>query len=267
MRGIGPRGLSISLGVLWLVDAALQAQPFMFTRGFARMVIRPTAAGQPAAVAASVHWGAHVIVAHPAAWNAVFVGVQFLLGFGLLRRRTTRLALAGSIAWALGIWWFGEGAGGLLSGVGILEGAPGAALLYAAVAVLAWPREHAARSFSDRTTQAVWTGLWAAAVVTEIAGSHTTSDAAVAAGAALIVLTAVVHDSTFRRISVAGGLSLAILGWALVQHFGQLASGQATDVGTGPIIVLIGLALLRTTTVPTTSTVPAAVRGQTVPAL
>jgi hypothetical protein len=51
-----------------------------------------------------------------------------------------RAALAASIVWALAVWWFGEGLGGVLSGLASpLTGAPGAVILYALLAVLAWP--------------------------------------------------------------------------------------------------------------------------------
>ena len=47
------------------------------------------------------------------------------------------LALAASIAWALAVWWLGEGLGGVLTGAASpVTGAPGAALLYALAAVL-----------------------------------------------------------------------------------------------------------------------------------
>ena len=46
----------------------------------------------------------------------------------------------GLVAWALGVWWIGEGAGGLMAG-GTLSytEAPGAALLYVLLAMLIWP--------------------------------------------------------------------------------------------------------------------------------
>ena len=44
------RHLQIALGVLWLLDGALQAQAFMFTRGFAVHVIAPAGQGQPGVV-------------------------------------------------------------------------------------------------------------------------------------------------------------------------------------------------------------------------
>jgi hypothetical protein len=63
-----------------------------------------------------------------------------VIGAALLWRPTVRAALAASIAWALSVWWFGEGLGSVLSGTASpLTGAPGAVILYALLAVLAWP--------------------------------------------------------------------------------------------------------------------------------
>lgn len=47
------RRLQIALAVLWLLDAALQYQPFMFSREFATQVLAPTAEGNPAPVGGS----------------------------------------------------------------------------------------------------------------------------------------------------------------------------------------------------------------------
>jgi hypothetical protein len=37
------RRLQLTLGVLWLLDAALQYQPYMFSRAFATQTLAPTA--------------------------------------------------------------------------------------------------------------------------------------------------------------------------------------------------------------------------------
>jgi hypothetical protein len=78
--------------------------------------------------------------------------------------------LAASVVWSLGVWWFGEGLGGVLTGSGDpLTGAPGAVLLYALIAILVWPSGRlAAGSPSVATTSplgrrgalAVWLALW-----------------------------------------------------------------------------------------------------------
>lgn len=134
------RGLQVTLGLLWLLDGLLQLQPFMFGRGFADQVLAPAADGQPGWVAAGVRWAAALVGAHPAPWTVGFAVVQVAIGVGLLVRPLVRFALAASIGWAAGVWYFGEGLGGLASGhASLLTGAPGAAVLYALLAVIVWP--------------------------------------------------------------------------------------------------------------------------------
>ncbi|MGW4697375.1 hypothetical protein ACWEO1_33920 [Kitasatospora cineracea] len=138
------RQAQVVLGLLWLLDGALQLQPFMFTTGFAHQIIAPTGDHQPAAVAGPVHWAAHLIAAAPLPLDVLFATTQLLLGAALLLARSPRLirlTLAASTAWALSVWWLGEGLGGL-AGLHtlMLTGAPGAVLLYAVVAGALWPR-------------------------------------------------------------------------------------------------------------------------------
>ena len=52
----GARTLQIALGLLWLLDGVLQAQPFMFTSDFVTQVIAPVGQGQPGFVSGPVHW-------------------------------------------------------------------------------------------------------------------------------------------------------------------------------------------------------------------
>ena len=134
------RGLQITLGVLWLADGALQLQPFMFGRGFVNQILMPAYMGSPAGVTGPALALTRLILHAPATWNAAFAITQLLLGAGLLWRPAVRAALAGSVVWALAVWWFGEGLGGVLSRMASpLTGAPGAVILYALLAVLAWP--------------------------------------------------------------------------------------------------------------------------------
>ena len=101
--------------------------------------------------------------------NAVFATIQLLLGLGIAWRPTLRAALAGSVAWALGVWWFGEGLGGVLNGAASpLNGAPGAVIIYALLAVLLWPSDRhaakapfaAARAVGAPVARALWLVLW-----------------------------------------------------------------------------------------------------------
>jgi len=167
------RKIQVALGLLWLLDGALQLQPFMFGRGFAQRVIAPTADGQPQFVAGGVHWATALILTHPAAYDTVFALVQIALGIGLLIPATARLALAGSIGWGLGVWYFGEGLGGISSGHALmLTGAPGAALLYVVLSVALWPKVARRTDGSTVRTATVaawlplaWAALWVGSAV------------------------------------------------------------------------------------------------------
>jgi hypothetical protein len=146
--------LQICLGLLWLLDAALQYQPFMFGPGFVTSGIEPAAAGNPAAIVSSVTWASQLMLRHIAVYNALFASIQLLLAIGFFFRRTVKLALAASIGWALSVWWFGESLGGILTGSSPLAGFPGAVVLYALIAILLWP----ARSFAHQPTSAAAAG-------------------------------------------------------------------------------------------------------------
>lgn len=121
------------LGTLWLVDAALQAQPRLFGNGMVRGIMGPALVGQPPWLEHVLRIGIHLWGLTPVGLNLGAVLIQ--LGIGLFlwsgRSRWDRLVLAGSAAWILGVWVVGEGLGGiLLPGPSLLTGAPGSALLY-----------------------------------------------------------------------------------------------------------------------------------------
>lgn len=165
----------ILLGIVWIVDGALQLQPFMFSRGFITAMLLPSASGNPRLVAQSITSMAHFLEPHIAVWNALFAAVQITIGLGLLVRRTVRPALVVSFAWSLAVWWFAEGLGGMLGGnPSPLSGAPGAVLLYIVVGLAVWPtpgegQRSAARS-AGRLVGAVgsrvtWAVLWVGSAV------------------------------------------------------------------------------------------------------
>jgi hypothetical protein len=139
-RGRARRGVQFGLAAIWLLDASLQAQPFMFGKGLATQIIAPAGVGSPGFVTAPMALAVRIILHAPVWWNALFAGIELIIGLGLLWRRTARIALAGSIVWGLAVWWLGEGLGGMLSGIkSPVTGAPGAALLYVLISLLAWP--------------------------------------------------------------------------------------------------------------------------------
>jgi copper(I)-binding protein len=285
------RGLQLVLGALWLLDGALQLQPFMFGSGFAGDELSPAGDGQPGWVSAGVHWAATLVGAHPAPWNTLFAVVQLALGIGLLIRPLVRIALVASVGWALGVWYFGEGLAGLASGHGsLLTGAPGAVLLYAVLAFVVWPApaadapagwrgwlRHDSSGAPPAWTPIAWAVIWiGGAVLQALPGQNTAGDIADSLsgddmpgwqmgfntaiadhvrglGSAgvwilLALLVAVgltaLGGARLRAISGWTGAVLATVFWFAGQGFGDLASGQATDPNTGPLLILFALAVL-----------------------
>jgi hypothetical protein len=161
------RALQLGLAAIWLLDAVLQYQGFMFSKAFNQM-IGGTAAGNPAVIAKPITWDANLVDHHMVLLNTIFATIQLLIGLGIAFRPTVRVALAASIAWAVSVWWFGEGLGGVLSGVASpLNGAPGAVIIYALLAVLLWPANRqvpapfaAAQAVGAHVARALWAVLW-----------------------------------------------------------------------------------------------------------
>ncbi len=186
-RGVTRRGIQVTLGLLWVLDGLLQLQPAMFTAKFATQVIAPAGAGQPAFVSWPIELASRVILHQPVVADLAFAVIQLALGAGLLYPRTARRALFASVAWALAVWYLGEGLGGLLGGgETLLTGAPGAALMYAIVAVAAAPPR------ADRTgagavtgttggrparwTAAAWAAVWIGGAVLQVLPGSDTND-------------------------------------------------------------------------------------------
>jgi hypothetical protein len=161
------RALQLGLAGIWLLDGVLQYQPAMYTKAFGQM-LAGTASGNPSVIARPITWQAGLVQHHLVLLDTIFATVQLLIGLGIAIRPTARLALAGSIAWSLGVWWFGEGLGGVLSGAASpLNGAPGAVIIYALLAVLLWPADRgtqtlftAARAVGAHAARALWLVLW-----------------------------------------------------------------------------------------------------------
>ena len=283
--GLDRRALQLTLGALWLFDGALQLQPSMFTPRFADQVVVPAASGQPGWVAWPVLHSAHLIAHHTIVADLLFAVVQLALGLGLLFRRTAQRALIASVAWALGVWVIGEGFGGTIGGTAsILTGAPGAALLYALLALAARNGQSGQnRTSAPRPIPAwfarAWALLWLALGLSallpanrsagrvadqldSVGGSVPTWLARIdqfAAetirhtgwiGVALLVLApagvglAGLATGRTRRLAAWTAMGLAFLTWVVGESFGQLASGIATDPNTGPLLVVAALALL-----------------------
>jgi hypothetical protein len=296
---LSQRALQIALGVVWILDAALQFQPYFFSKNLVNSVILPNASGQPAVIRWLITNVGHFLAPHPDVWNALFAVIQLVIGVGLLFPRTVRPALAVSFPYVLGVWAFGEGFGLILTGSATaLTGAPGSALLYAVVGLFAWPRHAtrsgradvqvgvasstAARGVGGTTTALVaWSGYWVLAAVlfllpdnrtqTSIGnaitgmapgnprwyadfltslgghlGSVGTGGAWVLALASLIIGLGPLVARRPEPYLVAG-IVLTVLFWITGQGLlGGILLGSGTDPNSGPLVVLMALAMVPT---------------------
>ncbi|MDR3033810.1 MAG: hypothetical protein LBV78_12020 [Kitasatospora sp.] len=280
-RNVTRRGIQIALGSLWILDGLLQFQPAMLTRTFATQVIAPAGQGQPVFVSVPVREAARIILLHPAAVDVGFGLVQLALGAGILWPRTTRRALTASAAWALSVWYLGEGLGGLFGNdASMLTGAPGAALVYAMLALAVQPLgAHAVDGQRPSRWAAMgWAALWLGGAVLQLLPGRNTNasirmplamnasdtpgwlavidhhlaalvpHASVSIAVDLAVLQAFAGLGVFmaRRARTAAlilGLSLSLIYWIAGQDMGQLWSGFATDPSTAPLMGLLAVAV------------------------
>jgi cytochrome oxidase Cu insertion factor (SCO1/SenC/PrrC family) len=277
------RTYQTALGLVWLLDGALQFQGFMYTNGFIQ-ALKGTAAGQPHWVVNSIDWAANIAHSNLTAFDTLFALIQVAIGLGLLYRKTVKPALALSIVWALGVWWFGEGFGMIFAGTADpLTGAPGAVLLYALIAVLVWPSARPAGLLSVRVARGTWGALWLGmsylwllpanssggatfnAIMMAPAGMSvpggqlwltrldTRAELAALGHGALIALvlaglSAAIAIAVWRNWRPLPFLAAAIvlnLGyWVLGQNFGGMFfTNSATDPNAGPLFVLLALVM------------------------
>jgi len=126
--------LRYGFGALWLLDGLLQLQGAM-PLGLANGVVAPAATGSPHWLVNLVGAGIGIWNRHPVPMAAATAWIQLGIGVLLIVASSHRWsAIAGLVAggWGLGIWLFGNAAGGILApAASFLFGQPGAVLFYA----------------------------------------------------------------------------------------------------------------------------------------
>jgi hypothetical protein len=276
------RAFQTVLGLIWLLDGALQFQPFMYGKGFTQG-LAALEAGQPHWLASSIHLATRVYQSPATLFNTLAALIQVFIGLGFLYRRAVKPAIVASLAWALGVWGFGEGFGMLLAGTANpLTGAPGAVVLYALIALLVWPSDRPGGPLGVRGARAAWETVWLvmawAWLLPANTGANATSDAIMSApgsgwlhglqssaasgarghGDVIAIVLALV--SAAIGIAVAKNwrpkpfLWLAIVlnigYWVIGQGFGGVFyTNSATDLNSGPLFVLLALVLLSLTAI------------------
>ena len=267
------------LGLIWLLDGALQFQSFMYSQGFVQM-LQGMEGGQPHWLSSSVGWGARLASHNLGIWDTLFALTQVAIGLGLLFRPTVKLALAGSFAWVIVVWWFGEAFGMLFANTANpLTGAPGAVLLYGLVGLIVWPNGRPGGLLGVRGARIAWAVVWVLMgwlwLIASNSSANAVHDAISSAPSGMGWLDTVLrHAATATEgngflialilgvVSVAIGIGVAlgwnattllwlavylnVVYWIIGQGLGGLATGSATDVNSGPLFVLLAAAMFRT---------------------
>jgi hypothetical protein len=270
------RAIQTMLGLIWLIDGALQFQSFMYTQGFVQ-TMAGGAAGQPTWLASSITWAAHILGSHLTAFNTLAALTQVVIGLGLLYRPTVKGALAASFAWSFIVWWFAEAFGLLFSNTASpLTGAPGAVLLYAIIGLLVWPSKRPGGLLGLRGARMAWAAVWLAMAWLWLLAPNSTANAtssaigAAPSGAAWLaslqhtVATAVAGDGLLIALVLAGAsaaigvavaiswhprafLALAVIlnlaYWVIGQGLGGILTGSGTDPNAGPLFILFAIGL------------------------
>ena len=119
------RSVQTVLGLIWLLDGALQFQSFMYGNGFIAM-LKGMTSGQPCWLSSSINWAANTLHHHQVLLNTLFALVQVAIGLGILYKPTVKARSRSRSLWAFIVWWFGEAFGMLFMNMATpLTGAPG----------------------------------------------------------------------------------------------------------------------------------------------
>lgn len=282
------RGVQVALGLLWLLDGLFQFKSFMYTHAIVTEVFAPAAEKQWSLVGGPMKTFDNFYGHDLTLWNTLSAEIQVAIGLALiLSRKTVKPALLVSFGWALVVWWFGEGFGGLTSTTlpSPLMGAPGAVILYALIGLLVWPTSKDSGCspadtgpLADRGGRCIWSGLWllaaglwlvnvnrangathdmikAMAAVSphwlgtfqsSVAGHTQGQGTTIAVVLALISIAVAVGVWTpLRWPALAVGIVVSLAYWVLGQDLGgPFWAEGATDFSSGPLFVLLAVALL-----------------------
>ena len=210
-------------------------------------------------------------------WNTLFALTQVAIGFGLLYRPTVKLALAGSFAWVLIVWWFGEAFGMLFANAANpLTGAPGGVLIYALIGLIVWPNGRPGGLLGVRGARITWAALWIVMgwlwLLAPNSSANATHDAIAAAPSGMGWLNSVLSHAA--RLTSGNGLVIALVlagasfaigiavgvdwhartflwlaiylnafYWLIGQGFGGIPTWSATDPNAGLLFIVLAWAV------------------------
>lgn len=291
----------IALGVIWCIDGLLKLQPFFFSRFVSGVIDpsamgQPAVIAHPIAWIGGLIRPDQSLFVVMALLAEISIGAALLAGRMVKPFLLVSFVWALNV-WltgeGLGFLFAHQTPD---PSVGILGTAP----MYIVAGLLVWPREappDGEPSFGmlgEHGARLVWAALWLGAAVLWLfpenadpnAISHTFTGAPSGAGwltalhsdtarlfqgsgATVAVVVSVISAEIALSVLFARGTRIALLAsialsltfWFLAEGLGGLFTGQATDVGTSPLMILIAALLLPLAARRSTATVPAQVQA------
>ena len=273
------------LAGLWILDGLLQLMPRMFTMFMIQSVLRPPLTGEPT-------WLAHLTQTllvtgseHLLLFNGALAVIQVGLGLALLRAGHRTWPYWASLLWCAGVWVFGEGLGGILTGQSsMVTGTPGSVVLYALLTWAAWPRHRP--DPADRRRHGITlslAGIWALGAIFQafpffftgaglselltgnvnsyqpgwlnalmVWGAKPLAMHPVTVNVLLITTMAAIASGLAvgrgaRHVALVASIPFAALLWVFGQAFGMLLMAMTTDPNAAPLLVILALYVWPTT--------------------
>lgn len=278
----------VALGVIWCIDGLLKLQPYFFHHFAGGVIDpnaagQPGVIGEPIRWVGSVVKSAQTPFTLLASLGELSIG----LGLLNQRTVRPALALSFAWALNVWLTGEGLGGLFTSSTPSPLTGVIGTAPIYIVVGLLLWPRAGSDRERTDfgllgsRGARVAWAALWLGAAALwlspsnagagSLAGAfrgapsgaswlsslHSSAAGAVGGSGMTITLVLAVLSSEVALCVLWGrgtrpalllSIPLSLGFWVLGEGFGGLFTGQATDVGTAPLMILLAAVLLAAVT-------------------
>ncbi len=264
-----------TLAAFWIIDALLEFQPKMFSAFLGSNILKSTIYNQPKVIADIIQNSVHLLLLHPALYNAIFGFIELLIGILLFTKKGYKTGLILSIFWSLFIWIFGEGMGNLFTRQALIStGAPGAGLIYALISLAIYLFQKRSIGFVINWFKYSIFGYYLLAILLILSSfmnprmnlassilnnaqnspgiiskldywvSHflnSSSDLIILMTILiyLFLMFAVFFNQRIRNIAIYLGIILALFFWVVAQNFGGILIFEATDPNSAPLIIFL----------------------------
>jgi hypothetical protein len=142
-----------AIAVFWALAAIQQLAPVFWTPTGLSSQFQSTLMMEPSWLAGTMNWIVALTFRAPVLVNLLFVAIMGGLAVGLAGPRPKGIAFVGEAVWLLFIWWFGQGFGGLFTGMATDPNTVPLLAVMSIPAYLTWRDRRAAAPLARAETQ------------------------------------------------------------------------------------------------------------------